>query len=121
MAMEHSATVFHVRDLDASLKYYAEVLGFTQDFRFEHYAGIKSGPVCLHLAGGGNGQRRPVGGGTVYIFCDDVDAYYAEIKKKGAILKGEPKDWPYGMRDFQAVDPDGNILGFGCEVAKTES
>ena len=121
MAMEHAAAVFHISDLEASLKYYTEILGFTQDFRFESYAGVKSGPVCLHLAEarGGNVRQRPVGGGTVYIFCDDVDAYYAEIKGKGAVLKGEPKDWPYGMRDFQAVDPDGNILGFGCESKKT--
>jgi len=117
MSFEHAAAVFAVRDLEASLKYYTEVLGFTHDFRFGSYAGIKRGPVSLHL-NGHNVHQRPVGGGTVYIFCDEIDTYYAEIKQKGAVVKDEPKDYPYGMRDFVAVDPDGNHLGFGCESKK---
>jgi len=117
MAMEYSAAVFAVRDLDAAVKYYTEVLGFAEEFRYESYAGVKSGAVTLHL-NGYNLHQRPVGGGTVYIFCDEIDAYYAEIKKKGAILKGEPKDYPYGMRDFLVLDPDGNHLNFGCESKK---
>jgi catechol 2,3-dioxygenase-like lactoylglutathione lyase family enzyme len=32
--------VFHVSDLDGALKYYAEVLGFKEDFRFGDYAGV---------------------------------------------------------------------------------
>jgi predicted enzyme related to lactoylglutathione lyase len=52
----------------------------------------------------------------LYILCDEVDDYCAKIKKNGAIVKSEPKDSPYGMRDFMAVDPDGNHLAFGCEA-----
>jgi uncharacterized glyoxalase superfamily protein PhnB len=52
------------------------------------------------------------------IFCDNVDGYCAEIKKNGAILRYEPKDWPYGMREFMVVDPDGNQLAFGCDKEK---
>ena len=117
--MQEAVSVLRVSDLDIALKYYTEILGFTQDFRFKNYAGITSGHARLHLAGGENPNQRPVGGGTVYIFCDDVDAYYAEIKKKGAVVRDEPKDYPYGMRDFIALDPDGNHLAFGCESKKT--
>ncbi len=48
-------------------------------------------------------------------FCDEIDAYFAELKRKGARLKTEPKNYPYGMRDFVVLDLDGNHLGFGCE------
>src|SRR5580700_2746918 len=43
--------VFHVSDLDDALKYYAEVLGFKEDFRFGDYAGVNHGDACLHLCG----------------------------------------------------------------------
>ena len=30
----------------------------------------------------------------------------------------EPKDYPYGMRDFDVLDLDGNQLCFGMESTK---
>jgi len=111
--------VFQVSDVEASLKHYTGIFGFSEDFRFGDYAGIKLGDVRLHLSGH-SVHERPVGGGTAYILCDEVDDYCAKIKKNGAIVKSDPKDYPYGMRDFMAVDPDGNHLAFGCE-AKTSN
>ncbi|MEZ0385809.1 MAG: VOC family protein [Verrucomicrobium sp.] len=113
MTARNAATVFQVSNLDEALKHYIEVLGFSEDFRFGDYAGIKLGEVCLHLSGHSI-HDRPVGGGTVYIFCDEVDTYYADIVSKGAKVKAEPRSYDYGMRDFVAVDLDGNHLGFGC-------
>jgi catechol 2,3-dioxygenase-like lactoylglutathione lyase family enzyme len=107
------APVFQVRDLNDSLKYYKDVLGFIEDFRFGEYAGIRLGEVSLHLCGH-DFHKRPVGGGAAAIFCDEVDRYFAEIKSKGGIVKVEPSDRPYGMRDFVVLDPDGNHLNFGC-------
>jgi predicted enzyme related to lactoylglutathione lyase len=107
--------VFQVSDVEASLKHYTGIFGFSEDFRFGDYAGIQLGDVRLHLSGH-SVHERPVGGGTAYILCDEVDDYCAKIKKNGAIVKSDPKDYPYGMRDFMAVDPDGNHLAFGCEA-----
>jgi len=121
MAFENASTVFHVRDLNASLKFYTEILGFEQVFVFGSYGGVKSGNVSIHLSSpDGDVLHRPLGGGTIYIYCDNVDDYYATIVKKGAKVKGEPRDWSYGMRDFQVVDPDGNHLAFGCDREKPE-
>jgi uncharacterized glyoxalase superfamily protein PhnB len=109
--------VFQVASVDVALKYYTEVLGFSEDFRFGDYAGVKLGGACIHLSGHSI-HDRPVGAGTAYIFCDEVDAYFADITGKGVTAKAEPKDYDYGMRDFLVVDPDGNHLGFGCEIRK---
>lgn len=38
-----------------------------------------------------------------------------EMKARGARTLGEPKDYPYGMRDFNVLDLDGNELCFGME------
>lgn len=118
MKVHEIVPVFHVSNLEAALKYYTDVFEFSENFRFGSYAGIRLGDTDLHLAEGAGVHERPVGGGAAYIFCDEVDEYYARIQKKGAVLKTEPRDWPYGMRDFAAVDPDGNHLTFGRESEK---
>ena len=115
MKATSAVPIFQVSNVDASLKHYTSVLGFVEDFRFDDYAGVKLGDVRLHLSGHSI-HERPIGGGTAYILCDEVDDYCAKIKKNGAIVKSDPKDYPYGMRDFMTVDPDGNHLAFGCEA-----
>ena len=40
---------------------------------------------------------------------------YRELKSRGARTLNEPKDYPYGMRDFDIHDLDGNQLCFGME------
>jgi hypothetical protein len=37
------------------------------------------------------------------------------LKSRGARILYEPKDYPYGMRDFDIKDLDGNQLCFGME------
>jgi uncharacterized glyoxalase superfamily protein PhnB len=113
------APVFQVADLDAALKHYKEVLGFSDDFRVGDYAGVKLGNVALHLSKHGAGEyAKPVGGSIAYVFCDDVDGYFREVKQKGATIKYAPGDTSYGMREFMLADLDGHHLAFGCEVKK---
>ena len=49
------------------------------------------------------------------VFVTDVDALYEGLKSRGARLLNEPKDYPYGMRDFNVRDFDDNELCFGME------
>lgn len=118
MKLNGAAAIFPVSDLDASLRYFIDVLGFSEDFRFGQYAGIKLDDCCLHLSAHSNPNTGAPGTGAVYIFCDEIDGYYAQIAERGAVTDGEPKDYDYGMRDFIARDPDGNQLSFGAPTAE---
>ena len=47
----------------------------------------------------------------VYIQTDDVDAKYNELVALG-LKPTNPKDWPWGNREFVLKDPDGYKLCF---------
>jgi predicted enzyme related to lactoylglutathione lyase len=113
MKAQDAATVFGVSDVEKSIAFYTEVLGFTVDFNYGAYAGIRRDGVSLHL---GQSSGPEVGRGKVYLMCDAVDDYYADVQSKGAEIKWAPKDYPYGRRDFEMTDPDGNSLAFSCEA-----
>lgn len=120
MTPENVAVVFHVSELETAVKYYQDILGFKEAFRYGQTAGVEYGPVIIHLSGPGIGvNKRMVGQGHIYIFCDEVDEYFQDIFRKGALLIIGPDDRGYGMRDFAIRDPDGNILAFGKGNEKT--
>jgi catechol 2,3-dioxygenase-like lactoylglutathione lyase family enzyme len=113
-----AASVFHVSDLERALAFYKDVLGFQETFRHGTYVGLMIGQVPLHLTLGGPDCARPTGGGTVYIFCDAVDAFYEQLAARGARLRSAPANQSYGMRDFIVHDPDGNQLSFGADLGE---
>ena len=106
--------VFQIKDVEASVRFYTEVLGFIESFRYGTYVGLKIGECEIHICPPGD-QGPRTGGGNAYIICDEVDAYFAKITAAGAKPKSEPADRRYGMRDFVIFDPDGNQLSFGCD------
>jgi catechol 2,3-dioxygenase-like lactoylglutathione lyase family enzyme len=113
-----SAPVFVVRDLAASIDYYRDRLGFEVAFRFGepvYYAGICRGAVTIHLLAAA-GSSRPPGASSLYVFVASADAIHAELVERGARVLQQPETYPYGMRDFNVEDLDGNQLTFGNEI-----
>jgi uncharacterized glyoxalase superfamily protein PhnB len=111
------APVFVVRDVPKSVAYYRDALGFETEFLYGEptfYAGVERGNVLIHLQAANESKRAP-GQGAMNGFVSDVDGLYEELKGRGAQLLNAPKDYPYGMRDFNVADLDGNELCFGME------
>jgi catechol 2,3-dioxygenase-like lactoylglutathione lyase family enzyme len=118
--MRGSTTIFTVKNIMESLAYYRDKIGF--DVAFEYgtptfYAGLCSDEVTLHLISAAQTPRQP-GHGAVSIFVDDVDAVHADLVRRGARVLKEPKDYDYGLRDFDVSDLDGNMIFFGMESRK---
>lgn len=49
-------------------------------------------------------------GSFLYLSVDDVNKAYQELKRKGFQPATEPRDWPWGNREFVIRDPDGYKL-----------
>jgi len=110
--------VLQVSDLNKSLEFYVDVLGFTTEFTFGgYYAGVKIGDLVIHLNMQDASSDR-TGKGSVYIFCQGgVDEYYERVVAKGAGISSDPpREYEYGMKDFRLSDPDGNWITFGQEA-----
>ena len=107
---------FTVNDIEKSLAFYRDVLGFTVKERWEqdgalHGVELVAGSVSFWL-GQDDWQkgRDRVKGQGFRIYCgtsQDVDAIADRIRAAGGTLLEEPKDQPWGGRDFAVVDPDG--------------
>lgn len=66
----------------------------------------------------GDALARDKGKGVyIYIAVDDVDATHQRLLKKGIQSATEPKDWPWGNREFVVKDPDGYKLCFWQKIA----
>jgi uncharacterized glyoxalase superfamily protein PhnB len=110
-----AATLFVVQDVLRSVEHYRDVLGFRVEFTYGEptfYAGVERDNVAIHLQAARETKRQP-GQGAINVFVTGVDALYRELQSRGARTMEEPADRPYGMRDFDVVDLDGNQLCFG--------
>ena len=45
-----------------------------------------------------------------------VDKLYADLRKRGAKIKAEPKNQPWGLREMQVADVDGNVMRIGSPI-----
>ena len=118
--MVGAATIFTVRDIAASVAHYRDAFGFTVTFQYGEptfYACLCRDEVSLHLRAGNDKTRSRSGNGAIAVFVKDVDALHRELVARGAKVLKPPHDYPYGMRDFNTVDLDGNELTFGMESA----
>ena len=127
LSMRSASPGFTVNDLEKSLAFYRDVVGFAVEERWERdgkLAGVslKAGDVTFMIGQDDwkKGRDRKKGEGF-RIYCDtvhDVDKLAAKIKAKGGTLDTEPQDQPWGSRDFSLSDPDGFKLTIGKDKKK---
>jgi uncharacterized glyoxalase superfamily protein PhnB len=114
-----------VADINRSLAFYRDVLGFVAKERWEQDGVLRgvelvAGRVTFWLSQDDwkKGRDRTKGQGfRLYLeTSQDVDALATQIKARGGALSEEPKDQPWGGRDFSLVDPD----GFAITIASAD-
>ena len=117
LALRSASPSFTVNDLEKSLAFYRDVLGFGIEETWKDDDGkvrgveLKAGDVSFMIGQDDwkKGRDRRKGEGF-RIFCEtnrDVDAIAKRIEAKGGRLDQGPTDQPWGMRDISLTDPDG--------------
>lgn len=105
-----------VKDLQTSLDWYQDVLGFAVDRRHEREGklmaiSLKAGDVRLLITqdNGAKGVDRVKGEGFSMMITTDqnIDDLAKGIQERGGTLDMEPADTPWGTRAFRVHDPDG--------------
>ena len=116
----------HYVDAVAAMEFLERAFGFRERFVHKDDDGtirhaemeLGSGVVMI---GAPPGQKTPKDLGSVtvglYVHVDDVDAVYERAKAAGADLSHEPRDEPYGVRSFEAKDPEGHVWWFSTPLS----
>jgi catechol 2,3-dioxygenase-like lactoylglutathione lyase family enzyme len=124
--MEYAAPVLPSRDLDETLAFYVR-LGFENHGAAPDewdYLIIGRGDVRLHFRLEPSVDPLSTAG-SCYVYVDDADALHGQWaphvvpdQATGSRLE-PPTDMPYGMRQFALVDPSGNLVSVGTQIART--
>lgn len=102
----------HVSDIYASLEFYTQKLGFTEQFVWGEpvvFAGITLDKTTIHLALVKEVQNKAM---VNFVVSSASELYQVQLSN-GVKIVVPIDDREYGLRDYQVEDPDGNLIGFG--------
>jgi glyoxylase I family protein len=110
---------YQVKDVQRSIAFYTEMLGFHLDHQnLPAFGQVSIGNLKLILSGPGASGSRPMpdgrqqepgGWNRIVLEVEDLPARIADLKQKGATFKNELQAGP-GGRQIQVEDPDGNPI-----------
>lgn len=115
----HVKNVHHilltVKDLEASLHFYRDILGLTLDQQYRTFAMLRVGEFGIYLSTKPWPFDKSVAEKGAGIFphfeVDDMPALVARLKSSGVTILQEPKSYSWGKECF-ALDPDGYQWSF---------
>jgi lactoylglutathione lyase len=124
-----SFPIIYVDDVPAAMRFYRDLLGFEEMYRFPDNAA--PGYVALRLDDGKIGlssaefpglhgkPQRPVTGRPFELCLEvaDVDGFVRSLVDAGVSVLAEPADQVWGERVAYVEDPDGNPMHIRGPVA----
>lgn len=100
-------------DIDASIAFYADYLGFAAAARHDDYAIVRRDGCEIHfwLCS----ERNIAENTSCYVRVANAQELYEEFSRKGVRMK-PPVLQPWGMKECHVIDPHGNLLKFGEDI-----
>ena len=116
MKYRSSVPVVATADVAATMSYYSSVLGFTELFSFGRplvYAGMHRDSAQLYISQDveladliAERDLHP----EIFLWVEDVDAWFAEHQRSGAKIVEEISDRPWDARQYVIEDPNGYFI-----------
>jgi catechol 2,3-dioxygenase-like lactoylglutathione lyase family enzyme len=118
-----------LNDVDAGVRFFVEVLGFTAMVHDQSFAYVQREGAAVRIIKGSPDtpeERFDVGPRAFLMYIDvrDVDAVEEEVRPKllaaGRAGGSGPKDQTWGQREFWVPVPEGGLIIFGQEIVRTD-
>jgi predicted enzyme related to lactoylglutathione lyase len=108
---ENSQPILRVEDMNASLSFYVDKLGFKNaDWGSDDFTSVNRDQAGIYLCRGGQGR----GGAWIWIGVEDAQELHDELKSRGVAIRMPLTNHPWAL-EFHVEDPDGNVIRFGSE------
>jgi len=108
---EGSQPILRVENMQASLRFYVDTLGFENvSWGTDDFTSVSRDRAAIYLCRGGQGR----GGAWVWIGVEDAEKLHEEYKARGVAIRLPPTNYPWAL-EMQIEDPDGNVLRLGSE------
>jgi catechol 2,3-dioxygenase-like lactoylglutathione lyase family enzyme len=118
----HARSVLAVQDLARSTRYYRDVLGFAEDdIRAAGWSFLSRDGFRVMLGECRDEVPAEATGNHswfIHLLVDDVDAFHAEVRARGAEVLQPPTDRSYGLRECTIRTPDGHRLMVGATLGR---
>jgi lactoylglutathione lyase len=112
-----------VRDADASLKFYLDVLGLKRQITVPDqppfvFVAVGSQAIEIFLNKAEPASKAKPGGISLYVELKGLDQLLTRVQQHNFNLAIAPNETFYGMREFAVLDPDGYLIIFAERIAK---
>ena len=108
--------IFRVQDVDASVAYFIDALGFELRWRAgKTFACVAQGQCSIFLTDDKQSQPKM----WIWIGVADVRAYHARFLASGARIRNPPNNFEWAL-EMQVEDLDGNVLRIGSDTEKDQ-
>ncbi|MGA1600144.1 MAG: VOC family protein [bacterium] len=109
--------VLAVQDLEASARYYQDILGFSVHEIGDPGWRMLRKDGCRIMIGHcpETPAARELGDHSYFAYwiVDDIEAYFERVQQRGAELIKHLRSEPWGMREFGLRTPDGHRIMIG--------
>jgi uncharacterized glyoxalase superfamily protein PhnB len=118
--------VLRYPDVPAAVAWLCEAFGFSERLRIaDHRVQMTFGSGALVIANGASSAAPPTDpvpskAHSVMVRVVDLERHRERAERAGARIERPPADYPYGERQYTAVDPWGGVWTFSESIADVD-